>query len=536
MKRIWLIICFLFLFMSESFSQKYTSFYINDIFNAHKAIAYIKSSADTQLTYVTMVDSMLGARGSLMALHHNGNSNIQSYYFKSDSLAYFNFGNTSAYLQNHLNDITDSTSILFLFVQNNYNTQANENGMIVFKIKNDGQINWTYKNDEIFVQDAILVNDSILIFGGTSLKVISSKNGAPYFGGFVTAHANQGGYIGYNNFFQTVTDTLFYFCGSYSSGFGWRRAVVGLMTSSLNHLWTKSYSINNKAPVFIKIKKNVADDYYLLNSLEDTTNKKLLNVTKVDSIGNISWSKNYFPLLASKDIEAKDIFCTPDKGCIVLANEKNNLGQYTGNPILFKIDAFGQIIWSESIANWAFPAMDYASHIYSKDSNSILIDGNRLIQVDLNGWTCDVSQYLLQDSNINVFVDTISIYNKFDTTQFLYNLAYSTSIAPCAFPTIVNIYDSCLHTVSNPATSSNKSNRVTLFPNPSNGVVNIISDNLFDEIFVRDYTGRVVKKAKAKNPSANMQVDIRTLPTGIYFVEVYKSEIKIGSAKLLKVE
>jgi hypothetical protein len=169
------------------------------------------------------------------------------------------------------------------------------------------------------------------------------------------------------------------------------------------------------------------------------------------------------------------------------------------------------------------------------DTASIVLDGFQLYQVDLDGWSCNYINFPLVDSNVTVTVDTITLWNYVPPPPGLYQSGL-TQLSMLPVMPLFPLVDSCLHTVSIPSISSNKNNNIMLFPNPGSSVVSITSDNLFDKIILHDVTCREIKIMKTKNPTANWRVDIRTLPSGIYFVDVYNKEIKIGGMKLLKVE
>jgi len=74
----------------------------------------------------------------------------------------------------------------------------------------------------------------------------------------------------------------------------------------------------------------------------------------------------------------------------------------------------------------------------------------------------------------------------------------------------------------------------SVFPNPSTGVVNVLSknNNAIDAIQLTDLNGRVVKNINA-NGVSDTQINISDLTSGVYFLNV-KTEAGSGTTKILK--
>ncbi len=73
--------------------------------------------------------------------------------------------------------------------------------------------------------------------------------------------------------------------------------------------------------------------------------------------------------------------------------------------------------------------------------------------------------------------------------------------------------------------------KLSIFPNPASEKIEIISENGFDEIKIFDIMG----KMQINHLSINKTIDISNLNSGIYFIEVYKTNKKIATtSKFIK--
>jgi len=58
------------------------------------------------------------------------------------------------------------------------------------------------------------------------------------------------------------------------------------------------------------------------------------------------------------------------------------------------------------------------------------------------------------------------------------------------------------------------SNSINIYPNPTNGLINISTENTLNNVRILDFTGRVILTSKSKT------IDLTSFENGIYFVEV----------------
>ena len=59
---------------------------------------------------------------------------------------------------------------------------------------------------------------------------------------------------------------------------------------------------------------------------------------------------------------------------------------------------------------------------------------------------------------------------------------------------------------------------VSVYPNPSNGIINILSDRIIQNIVVIDMTGRVIKTEETQN--TKLSIDGSEWKKGIYFLKI----------------
>ena len=75
---------------------------------------------------------------------------------------------------------------------------------------------------------------------------------------------------------------------------------------------------------------------------------------------------------------------------------------------------------------------------------------------------------------------------------------------------------------------------MNVFPNPTSGVLNIhMADaNLMDAYTLRDMTGKVVSQAAYSSPVQQTELNLNTMPSGIYFLQV-RSGHQLVSKKVM---
>ena len=81
--------------------------------------------------------------------------------------------------------------------------------------------------------------------------------------------------------------------------------------------------------------------------------------------------------------------------------------------------------------------------------------------------------------------------------------------------------------LSSNITKIQNSSDLSIFPNPSNGNITILSDKIIDEVLVTNSIGQILYQLKPKQEKVIIQIDI----PGIYFIKSIISN-KITTSKL----
>jgi hypothetical protein len=88
-------------------------------------------------------------------------------------------------------------------------------------------------------------------------------------------------------------------------------------------------------------------------------------------------------------------------------------------------------------------------------------------------------------------------------------------------------------TVQEPIHSIDNIARVIVYPNPTAGRVGIKSSEKIKELFVADFTGKVLGKVNVDPKSQNWEVDLGRYPSGTYLVEYFTEDKRWGSEKVI---
>ena len=87
-----------------------------------------------------------------------------------------------------------------------------------------------------------------------------------------------------------------------------------------------------------------------------------------------------------------------------------------------------------------------------------------------------------------------------------------------------------------PGGSNNNFAKLIVYPNPSGGRINIKSSEKIKELFVADFTGKVLEKVNVYSKSQSWQVDLGRYPSGTYLIEYFTEEKKWGAEKVVLVK
>lgn len=74
---------------------------------------------------------------------------------------------------------------------------------------------------------------------------------------------------------------------------------------------------------------------------------------------------------------------------------------------------------------------------------------------------------------------------------------------------------------------------IKLYPNPATDIIRIDGLSNVDNVIIYDFMGRMVKSKYANLDQNNMEIDIKDLKNGIYYLTVLNKDVKIFSKKLI---
>jgi hypothetical protein len=304
-------------------------------------------------------------------------------------------------------------------------------------------------------------------------------------------------------------------------------------------------------------------------SIEDLTNDSLGNyyimgsgmssngnsfVAKITSTNTVVWCKKLKSSTYAHSYSASTIL---NNGDLLIGGNLYNSTVGTSAIILLRFSTNGALIWSKTIN---YPSL--VGSVQQIPNGNILLSGslraaygdtlkNIVIKLDSNGnalWTKSYDagfsmSSAYQKSNDNWFFSAYTtapiLFNidsagssycpSFNFSIAFYNLPVTVTSITCTLnpiiitstTTLTNSISgqSYIDTCSNLTTSiaeSQYSDKITVYPNPTTGLINIISDRLIDEIKVTNIFGQTVYQAKPNNDKSSFYLN----NSGLYFISV----------------
>ncbi len=75
--------------------------------------------------------------------------------------------------------------------------------------------------------------------------------------------------------------------------------------------------------------------------------------------------------------------------------------------------------------------------------------------------------------------------------------------------------------------------KAKVFPNPTNGPATLETDAELTEIFVADFTGKILMRTKARGTKKQYKIDLSNYPSATYFIRYITKENKTGAEKIV---
>jgi hypothetical protein len=93
--------------------------------------------------------------------------------------------------------------------------------------------------------------------------------------------------------------------------------------------------------------------------------------------------------------------------------------------------------------------------------------------------------------------------------------------------------DCSAKTTTEPLSVFGNSEKIKVFPNPSRGPVVLETNRLLKELFVSDFTGKILFRAAVKNKPGKIRLDLSGFPSATYFIRYVTADNKTGAEKLV---
>jgi hypothetical protein len=343
-----------------------------------------------------------------------------------------------------------------------------------------------------------------------------NSEGYPAMGNISIHQTINGGYIlaGYTNSFGAGGDDFYMLRLNGNGGVVWSKTFGGIEDefgygNNIGELGDGGFIIVGSTTTF----GSGQTDIYLV---------------KMDGNGNLLWSKTYGG--ASYDY-GYAVQQTYDGGFIVSGSTHSFSG--SNDVYLLKTDNFGNLLWSKTFGGYtsdfgyAVERTDDGGYVVAGYTNSFGAGSSDIyvIKTDANG-----NSGCYQNNPATLVTTPLTIVNSPAT---LVDTGCTVTIPPFiagsgGIETVV-----CF-TTTDVFSIDNAKGPISIFPNPSNGIFTIQSNNNVSKIEIVNMLGEIVKEQMIN--SGEMELDLSAQPKGIYFVRCYNDGKIIGTQKLIIAE
>jgi CarboxypepD_reg-like domain/Secretion system C-terminal sorting domain/von Willebrand factor type A domain len=209
-------------------------------------------------------------------------------------------------------------------------------------------------------------------------------------------------------------------------------------------------------------------------------------------------------------------------------------------------DATQKLAWSaDARTKIIFLLMDAPPHDEAKNELAILISGAaakgiRIVPVACSG-TDKATEFIMRSMALATngtylfLTDDSGIGNphiKPTTDQFKVELLNDLLQRIMEQMCFVNTCDDKKKTIEPSNMYSNTLN-VKVFPNPTQGPVTLETDKELAEIFVADFTGKIIMRLPAKDIKKRYKIDLSGFPSATYFIRYVTKDNKTGAEKIV---
>lgn len=346
---------------------------------------------------------------------------------------------------------------------------------------------------------------------------------------------------------------------------------ISKLDSNLNPIWLKSLS-SEFQPEIAGFKLLSSGDLFIFGGVTDTSHFGRAWILKMDSAGNIIWSKKYSTLKFSTIANLYELF----DGFIIAGTCYDSTFNY-GSLYISKLDTNGNVIWANKYFSLALNQNQFlrtkdgnyllsatynnygniAASILKTDSNGNIIshyyypDGAwnlNIIELDSSNY-CSVGRVLyttLAGDSCNIWIARMDAMLRTGCNEYSYNIIMNSNnefnvinqpayvsdypISIFSLPVIRDtayFYEEiiCDNTVG--IFESKVIQGVSIYPNPSTGKLNIEFGNINIQdylINIYDLNGYRVYSNSVIAANHNALISINNLDSGIYIFELISNE------------
>jgi hypothetical protein len=363
------------------------------------------------------------------------------------------------------------------------------------------------------------------------------------------------GYLNKTNYIGAIErqNIYIYMAGSVDSLYKNTDILLIKTDTSGNEIWKKKIGLPNYDETAWCIKIS-SDNKLLICGNRRLHNNQATNgafILKADTNGAIIWEK-YFP--SNYGLAATGMLELPNGDIVAIAGK--GYGSTISRYELIKLDASGNVVFDKTYGPMADRAEAYsliqnqegnlvaAGQMYYSANNSV----NGLMYVfNQNGDSIFSREYAVQPGSQNYFRDLVQapdkgyVFSGFISPIFanggtgnqdIWLLKTDSTFCEgafnCGYPTGL-------------VTLSEVENRFSVYPNPTDGIINIELNldsyqNKITEIKITDVLGKSVYTYPPLEGAGSLpeSINISYLKAGIYFLSLYKNQSLIGTKKIIK--
>lgn len=291
----------------------------------------------------------------------------------------------------------------------------------------------------------------------------------------------------------------------------------------------KSYNIFGYGSAILKTLEN---EYLLAGNLNTFQTEGIL-VSKVDSSGKEKWAYQYY---CDKNLQIRQIKFLPNLDILISGLSYLDINGNKSEAFIARIDSSGNIIWSrnyllnndQKIYNLIYDCFQYDNQILSlglTDATNSQFFRFNLFSMDQSGITnCTNNELLLQKSPymsqpnaISIQPDTIILR---ETTGFVYEITSSFNVLQKCYAPIESTISNQIPTISNSIFSSNFEINFNNAP------------EINYQYFLFDVNARLIKTGFSKEISNTINCD--EINSGLYILSIV-TEKETSNFKLIKI-